>query len=361
MARDKKAPKAEQKSKRREVQQVVGRAKSLADAHAQMLGEQPGVTLAEGATIIEQDALDQGPPPPIEPASPEEIRERQTRAEETGEIKDVAESLADILDEMAENEPEVDGSDSDEGPEGEADADAEFLEVEGDPLVTVKVNGEDVVVSLSEALNGYSRQTAFTKNSMQLADERREFTREREQTAEMAESLAQRMEFLGAVFSRNLSPEQRATLNQMYGQTVAARDEINTRADGERLAEEAQLLRENLGWDSDEDAQAGKTRLQEAAAIYGFDSEDLSKAKDHRLLVMLSDAASWRESQERASEVRGELRSNRRKSPTLRPGTPRAPVDRSKQRQAKTRERLRQTGSMQDGAEAIAALPGLLD
>ena len=82
MARDNKgrfSPKAEQKSpvgtKRREVQQVVGTARNLADAHAQMLGEQPGVTLAEGATTIEQDALDQRPPPPDEPASPVNYKE----------------------------------------------------------------------------------------------------------------------------------------------------------------------------------------------------------------------------------------------------------------------------------------------
>jgi hypothetical protein len=319
--------------------------------------EPPEMTLAEGATTIE-DILDPEPTPAVE-SDPEAIRERQKRAEESGDIKDVAASLADLdLGELEgeEHEPEGDDSGTDEGPEG--DAEAEYLEVEGDPLVTVRVNGEDVTVPLSEALNGYSREKAFTEKSMKLAEERREFTREREQTTEMAESLAQRIDFFTNVFERHLSPEQLAAVGRAYVQVQAERDALETQAGNERLVQEAQLLRESLGWESEEDCEAGKDRLTQAAIDHGFSPEELSNARDHRLLVLLSEAASWRESQERASEVRGELRSTRKNTPTLRPGAQKTPVDRAKKTARKAAERLRQTGSIHDGAAAIAAMPG---
>jgi hypothetical protein len=56
-------------------------------------------------------------------------------------------------------------------------AEPEYLDIDdaiASRHVKVKVDGEEISVPLSEALQGYQRQAAFTKHSQQLAEQRRE-------------------------------------------------------------------------------------------------------------------------------------------------------------------------------------------
>lgn len=56
-------------------------------------------------------------------------------------------------------------------------AEPEYLELDdtiANRHVRVKVDGEEISVPLSEALQGYQRQAAFTRHSQQLAEQRRE-------------------------------------------------------------------------------------------------------------------------------------------------------------------------------------------
>jgi predicted metal-dependent hydrolase len=56
-------------------------------------------------------------------------------------------------------------------------AEPEYLDIDDSIAgrhVRVKVDGEEISVPLSEALQGYQRQAAFTKHSQQLAEQRRE-------------------------------------------------------------------------------------------------------------------------------------------------------------------------------------------
>lgn len=65
-------------------------------------------------------------------------------------------------------------------PAGQAEAEgtpteqAELLDVNeyGDRMVTVKVDGEEVTVPLSEAIQGYQRQADYTRKTQELAQER---------------------------------------------------------------------------------------------------------------------------------------------------------------------------------------------
>ena len=80
--------------------------------------------------------------------------------------------------EESEEEFDLDDDDADDLDEEEYDED------EGEPeqadTFTVKVNGEEIDVSLDELRNGYSRQADYTKKSQTLAEERKAFQQDRD-------------------------------------------------------------------------------------------------------------------------------------------------------------------------------------
>jgi hypothetical protein len=92
-----------------------------------------------------------------------------------------------VSDTPASNEAPVEGGPA---PSGQAEpspdqqseapqtpAEPEYLDIDdsiANRHVKVKVDGEEISVPLSEALQGYQRQAAFTRHSQQLAEQRRE-------------------------------------------------------------------------------------------------------------------------------------------------------------------------------------------
>ena len=88
-----------------------------------------------------------------------------------GEVSDEAE--------YEESEEDLDSDDDDA-----EDLDDDYDEDEGEPeqadTFTVKINGENVDVSLDELQNGYSRQADYTKKSQALAEERKQFSHDRD-------------------------------------------------------------------------------------------------------------------------------------------------------------------------------------
>lgn len=89
-------------------------------------------------------------------------------------------------DEIISNEvtPEVTPEVADEGQVSEGIGEVENLEVDGDEqlslddesdqMVTVKIDGQDVQVPLSEALAGFQRQADYTRKTQELAEQRRQ-------------------------------------------------------------------------------------------------------------------------------------------------------------------------------------------
>jgi hypothetical protein len=84
------------------------------------------------------------------------------QAEEAPETEESATDPIEQPEEPEEEAPPEEAEDEDETPPAD------------DPIVKVKVNGEDVEVPLSEALKGYSRTEDYKAKTMALADERRQ-------------------------------------------------------------------------------------------------------------------------------------------------------------------------------------------
>lgn len=312
----------------------------------------PGVTLSEGATEIE-DVLDREPEP-AEERDPEAVRERMDRLRERGDIDSAVDAIGDALeldpDELAPPEEEDDGGEPESDP-------ADYLDVEevGDRLVTVKVDGTETAVPLSEALAGYQRQADYTRKTQQLAAERQEVGKVRDQAQQLAGAYARRLDVLQRA-GIAMTPQQRQAIERAWTEVNAELEALQAHALSERLPEEGRKLAEALGWDSDEKATAGRQALAETAYAYGYTPEDLSGVTDHRVLLILDDARKWREAQSGISDAKDAARRNRRESPTLKPGTRQGKGDSAKREARKRRERLAQTGNILDAAKAIEGL-----
>lgn len=82
--------------------------------------------------------------------------------------------------EFEESEQEFDSEDDDADDLDEEEYDEDEGEPEQADTFTVKVNGEEIDVSLDELRNGYSRQADYTKKSQTLAEERKAFQQDRD-------------------------------------------------------------------------------------------------------------------------------------------------------------------------------------
>ena len=103
------------------------------------------------------------------------------QAEDSSDVDESLDDGGEALEgaEFEESEEEFDSEDDDAD-----DLDDDYDEDEGEPeqadTFTVKINGENVKVSLDELQNGYSRQADYTKKSQTLAEERKAFQQDRD-------------------------------------------------------------------------------------------------------------------------------------------------------------------------------------
>jgi len=118
-------------------------------------------------------------PTPKEDTTDEVVRELVNEAEE-GQADEAA-------DEGDATDADEDGE-ADKAPEAKTE-EAAASDLDMNRIVTVKVDGQDVQVPLSEALKGYSREADYTKKTQALAEERK--TLESTVTAKYANDLKQ--------------------------------------------------------------------------------------------------------------------------------------------------------------------------
>lgn len=286
---------------------------------------------------------------------PEALREAMERLREDGSVDAAAEALEEMdLDALEGDTGSEDAGEA--GEEGESipwEALSEKLGVEADAIsVTVKVNGEDQEVPLSEALNGYTRQADYTRKTQQLAERRQELEG-------ALEASAVRLQALDNIFAQAMTPQQLQQVGAAYQRVLAERAALEAHhLETEVLPAEHKALADALGWESEDDVSEGKARLAEAAISQGFDPDDLSNVTDHPLLVLLDKAARYDEMQAQMEDSKASARSKRRKGRNLKPGTT-GSQKRRPSKLSEARQRVRRTGRVEDAAAALdSILPG---
>lgn len=256
-------------------------------------------------------------PPPKDPA-----------ASEGRPPADSASSVA-VAEEVEERSEVSDAAPSDEAPEQEAapseeeqTAEEEAVEVfepgDGeDPNFEVTVNGESLVVPLSELRAGYQKGADYAQKTTALAEQRREFEDARSQEAmrlhqvgqeinQLVETLQFQMQRFGPSVQeleqlRQDDPGEYAArvheLRQTYGmieQAKAVQQQREREAIAARAPQERQLLIERLDADGVDDYKNDFNAAYENLGKWALDPEggmlsreEWAETADHRLVRLL--------------------------------------------------------------------------
>lgn len=209
----------------------------------------------------------------------------------------------------ADPDVDVDVADPVVDPDTNSDPDAE------PQTFTVKIDGKEVQVPLSELLNGYQRQSDYTKKTMEAAEQRKTAdaeTQKAQQERQEYHSKLQRMavQLEGAIEQQSqidwpalleADPveylkqqhlyQQRQALYQQNAQErqnlVQLHQNEQAQAHQSYLAKQQEdLLAKLPDWKDDAKAAAEKTAISKFLQEQGFEAEDISSIADHRHVLV---------------------------------------------------------------------------
>ena len=286
------------------------------------------------------------------------------------------ESEAFAEDVVAEDTSEEDFSeDSSEDPEAGAEDENETDSAEAGETYTVRVDGEEVEVSLDELLSGYSRTQDYTRKTMALADQRKSLEGELQQIRQERAQLTQALEQINVedqeqepnwdalyqqdpqqwLVQRELwreKQERKRALVEEKQRLLQAQEADKQRVIAEFVQNEQQKLSEVLPqWRDEKVAKAEKAKVADYAKNMGFSDEEIAQFYDHRAVTALYKAMKFDELQ------KGKPKAQKKIAPTAKAGN--APrTAKGKDALRKSQQRLAKSGKVRDAADAFKHLLG---
>ena len=97
----------------------------------------------------------------------------------------------------------------------EAPQEAEAQAPEAEPTVTVKIDGKDVELPLSELKNGYQRQADYTRKTMEAAEQRKAAEAERSQAHQERQAYAVNLQRMQAQLEGALQQQQQTNWEEL--------------------------------------------------------------------------------------------------------------------------------------------------
>ena len=304
-----------------------------------------------------------------EEASPEVAEEEETESQPVSEDEEVE----------AEYESEEEYEPEDNREEEGADEEEVFV---------LKVNGEDTEVSFDELLEGYSRQSDYTKKTQALAEDRKEIEQVREQfKSEYGSLQTERSQYqqalgqLGAqlnagimryqgvdweklkaddpvayVTKRDEFREEQERIQAVHGQMQAVQQQQQADADRmhrEAVVEQTAMLGKLIPeWNDAEKQPTISKSIREYALAEGYAKEEVDALIDARSVNVLLKAMRYDELQK--ADVKTKKVRNRPKM--AKPGTKRSKSDAARRRKAELSSKLEKSGKAIDAARLIEDL-----
>lgn len=270
-----------------------------------------------------------------------------------------------------ESEEELEDEDEEEETEEETEEEAEE-EVDENPVISWETKtGEKVEVTLSDLQNGYMAQKDYTRKTMALADERRQYETKMSEIEKMEGQLQDTLIQWAIEDQDNIDWERLATENpqQFVIQQAHMMQSQKTRTQAQealkelhevqerRKAQHAEeyLLREFPEWKDPKVAKAAGHELAAAAQAYGFTTAEYQMyLKDEpRIARVLRDAGQFRALQDKPAKVEKRVANTGK---TLRPGSKTTAKQRQSRKSQEANQRFNKNPTM---ANALAALPDL--
>lgn len=252
---------------------------------------------------------------------PDKVEEERQEAEASEPMETEDQIIEEDTQEDAESY-EDDEDDVDEVEESDEDDDYEDDEEEPqENLYKVKVDGEEIEVSLDEALQGYQRQKTFTKRSMEIAEQRKAAEKQAAEAKQARDYYAQQLEVVAQQISQTIPQEPdwvslaREVTAEEYN---AIKAEYDTRMSNlakveqerkyvaqQQAAEQEEMLKKHLqaqrsqmleripAWKDDERRNEERVNVINYARNIGFSEEEVASATDARAIELLYKAMQW--------------------------------------------------------------------
>jgi hypothetical protein len=342
-----------------------------------MADKQTAPLPAEAGSIVEAQSAILGLLEPEE-ATPE--------TQESAPTEDVEESTEETQDEPLEEvseEEEESEEEFEEEEESEDESDAEEEEEEPDTH-TIKVDGEEVEVTLDELKSGYSRQSDYTKKTQEIAEYRKQADAMIQQAQQEVYQTQQfRQQYIDAASA--VVQQQYSKLNELVNNTdwerlkIEDREEYLTKksevtdlqtmmqqeeqrlgqASEQAMAEQRQTQqrvayeeRQKLEtilpeWKNEEFRQKAGKELTEFALSQGFLQEELNQLTDHRSLLVLMQAKAFQEMQKAQLSTKSKKTKKKPKMATSGTGS-KNKKERGKAERTAKMKRLKETGHVND-------------
>ena len=278
-------------------------------------------------------------------------------------------------DEAAQADEDTEASDdADESDEETDEDDAEDEDQEQPQRLKVKVDGQDVEVTLDDLKRSYSGQAYIQQRMQEVANGKKEVEAVYQALAEERAKVAQFVNQIqqGGIPQPPKMPDQelarkdpmkynaelgrymqeRDQYDQFMSQTqalTAQQSEAQERARQAYLAQQAEYLKQVIPEFADPDKGGQlRQRLVQVGTEYGFSQDELGGITDARAVQVLNDARRWRELQ--ASKGQATQKADKAR-PVVKPG---AKKTNSKVNQRdKAKQRLKQTGRIDDAIDLL--------
>ena len=307
-----------------------------------------------------------------------EPEEATPETQESAPTEDVEESTEETQDEPLEEEVLEDESEEDESEEEESEED----EVEEEPDVyAVKVDGEELEVSLDELVQGYSRHSDYTRKTQELASQRDQMAQMQQQWAsEISQAQAERQQYMEAigqfVQQSMVGLEQYASVDWESLREedpiafVTKKEEFRDAQERVRQAQaqqgvEAEKQKQEFAkikqmalqeehkklvtavpeWNEPEKRGELARELSSYALSQGFKQEELQELIDHRSLIVLMKAQKYDALQ--SSDVKAKKIKNKPKVIRAGKGTNKK-ADTAKAKRIASMKRLKESGHVDD-------------
>jgi len=295
-----------------------------------------------------------------------------TEEEQTAEVEEDAEPETEA--ESTEEETEEDESEEEEyEPEDNTEAEGD----DTSDVYSVKVDGQDIEVSLDELVSGYSRQSDYTRKTQELASERKELEENntiREQyiqaTGQFIAASHSNLEQYAKIDWRELKEEDPiayVTKRDEYREAQARikhAQQLQRQAAEEAQQEQANLLQQHVAkehklmeeampeWADTEKRTALAGQIRSYAEGVGYAQEEIEGLADHRSLQVLIKAMKY------DALHGGDIKKKkiRNKPKLVKSGTSRTKDAADKKKRKAQLNRLKDTGSYKDAASLIEDL-----
>ena len=315
--------------------------------------------------------LDADEAPPVEEDSPVEETESEPLEEE-----EVSEDEADELEESDEDEEEYEGTDNREDEGDEVD------------VYSVKVDGEEIEVSLEELVSGYHRQSDYTKKTQEISEERKaieeyknqfdgQMTQLNQERQQYQQALGQLGQQLSAGLNRYANvdwaklkqddpieyvtkrdefrseQERIQAVQQQQGQIAHQQQQEFAHAHQKAVAEEGRKLHDLIpNWSDPVEQPKIAGQIRTYGLGQGYSKEEIDGLVDARSVNVLLKAMKYDALQ--SADIKTKKVKNKPKM--VKAGAKRAKADSAKRRKADSMKRLRKTGDTKDAARLLEDL-----